>query len=684
VSSEADDAARAARAENEQLHALLSQVPAAIAIVRGPEHRYELSNALNQELAGGRELVGKTVREALPELAAQGIEAMLDRVYRTGDPMIGKELRLELPGAGGRPARTAYLSGVYQPLRNRQGRVDGVLAFAYEVTEQVVARTRAEEAEHRLRLAVESADIGTWEYYPEDRVLTCDTRYRALFGLSPDAEVTTALLMDAVHPDDRERVTQAVQRSFDPSSGGEYAVEYRTVGVEDGLGRWISVRGRTFFDEAGKPRRFTGTGLDITAEKHAAERLEFLATASEVLSASLEYRSTLIHVAHLVVPRLADWCLVDIIDEQGELERLTVAHVDPEKVRVAEELRRRYPLDLIKSATARVLASGKTELVAQVTDEMLMAAASDEEHLRMLRTLGLRSYMLVPLRARDRTFGVLALVASARRFGVDDQRLAEELAVRAAVAVDHARLFEATRAAVHKRDEFLSIASHELKTPLTSLQLYLDAFTRDAQRGTLSALDQQRLTTRVEKAAAQVVRLVRLVNELLDVSRASNGQLVLQPAPMDVAELARTVAARFKEQAAQSGVELVVDAGEPIEGRWDRDRLDQVLTNLISNALKYAPRKPVEIQVTKTPNGRSAALSVRDQGPGIRPEDQQRIFERFERTAEARNLGGMGLGLWITRQIVSAHQGTIVVDSVPGRGATFAVEIPFDALAPLP
>ena len=669
----------AVRSEKERLHLLLAQVPAAIAIVRGPEHRYELSNPLNQELAGNRALVGRTVREALPELWAQGLGAMLDQVYRTGEPLVGKELRLMLPAGKGRPERVAYVSGVYQPLRDGDGRVDGILAFAYEVTEQVVARTRAEEAEYRLRLAVESADIGTWEYYVDDRTLTCDARYKGLFGLSPDREVTTAMMVEAIHPDDRERVNQAVERSFSLDSGGEYAIEYRTIGIEDGLERWIAVRGRTFFDEAGKPRRFTGTGLDITDEKRAAERLEFLATAGAVLSASLEYRSTLTHVAHLAVPRLADWCVVDVVNEAGEIERLAVAHADPAKVQLAQELQRRYPPDAATSGAARVLRTGKAELVPLVPDETLVASAQDPEHLEILRRLGVRSYILVPLRARDRTFGVLALVASGRRYGAEDLRLAEELAVRAAVAVDHARLFEATRAAVQKRDEFLSIASHELKTPLTSLQLYLDAFLRDVERGTLADIGAEKLTRRVEKAVAQVRRLSRLVNELLDVSRASSGRLALQPGPMDLAELASAVASRFKEQAAAAGVDLVVvQAPRPVAGRWDRERLDQVLTNLISNALKYAPRQPLLIAVEHGAGGRSATLSVTDRGPGIRPEDQERIFERFERTTEARNLGGMGLGLWITKEIVTAHRGTISVTSVPGRGATFVVEIPLD------
>jgi signal transduction histidine kinase len=218
------------------------------------------------------------------------------------------------------------------------------------------------------------------------------------------------------------------------------------------------------------------------------------------------------------------------------------------------------------------------------------------------------------------------------------------------------------------------VASHELRTPLTSLKLELSNLGRVAQRNQ-GVVPAERLSEKLGKIEGQADRLHRLINELLDVSRISSGRLELELDPVDLTQLAVEVGARFQDEAARAGSELAINAPAPVIGRWDRNRLEQVITNMITNALKYGRGRPVHITVE---GGACARLTVSDQGVGIAPEDQRRIFDRFERASSSRNFGGIGLGLWIVREIVNALGGKVGVESALGSGSTFTVELPYE------
>jgi signal transduction histidine kinase len=229
------------------------------------------------------------------------------------------------------------------------------------------------------------------------------------------------------------------------------------------------------------------------------------------------------------------------------------------------------------------------------------------------------------------------------------------------------------RKAIIVRDEFLSVASHELRTPLTSLKLEVANLLRLVRRGDAGADD--RLVPRVERIDAQTERLHRLIDELLDASRITAGHLELEIEEVDLGAVVTEVVRRHEHETARAG--SVVDLRVPAAGAtgsWDADRLDQVASNLIANAIKYGDGKPIEIVVAVTDE--RASLAVTDHGVGIAPDDQERIFDRFERAVSSRNYGGVGLGLWSVRQIVEALDGTVSVESRPGLGATFTVELP--------
>jgi signal transduction histidine kinase len=244
--------------------------------------------------------------------------------------------------------------------------------------------------------------------------------------------------------------------------------------------------------------------------------------------------------------------------------------------------------------------------------------------------------------------------------------LAAFLGVVAVTALFLGAAIAEARAAADAREEFLSVASHELRTPLSALVLQLG----DLQR----VADQDRLRSKVERVARVTDRMVRLVDDLLDVSRIRAHRVELQTDDCDLAELTRDVVDRTAEQARRHGCELNLAASEPVIGRWDRNRLEQVIGNLLSNAIKYGSGKPVEVAVSQ--GGGTAAVTVRDHGIGVARADQQRIFARFERGVPMQNFGGLGLGLYIAREIVAAHGGAIRVTSEPGQGACFTVELP--------
>jgi len=354
-----------------------------------------------------------------------------------------------------------YISPVYE----EEGRLINFVGVQNDVTGSRRAEEVLRGSEDRLRLAVESTGLGTWDFDPITGELRWDERCKAVFGLPPEAEVDYEVFLAGLHPDDRERTDRFVRRALAPESGGEYNIEYRTVGPEDGVERWVAARGQALFDESGRAVRFIGTVLDITERKEAEaerdlllarerlareeavrarRRLALLASVGPVLYSPLDYEVTLERIARLAVPELADWALVDIIEEDGSVNQLAAAHADPAKESLLHELRAHRRFDEGSPGTvARVLRTGRSGLVAEASEKLLAESATGEEHLRLLRDLEICSLISVPLLARGRTLGAMTLVSSnpERRYDEEDLSLAENLAYRCALAVDNARLY---------------------------------------------------------------------------------------------------------------------------------------------------------------------------------------------------------------------------------------------------
>jgi signal transduction histidine kinase/FixJ family two-component response regulator len=408
--------------------------------------------------------------------------------------------------------------------------------------------------------------------------------------------------------------------------------------------------------------------LREAAARRAHERddraARFLARASALLGESLDYQATLQRVAHLVVPDLADWCVVDVVDGAGQLQPVAVAHRDgvPPPARLDDRF-----------GPEHVVQTGEALLVGTVDG----STVPDGERRAFLECLGARSYLSVPVGARGAVLGALSLVSSRpeRVYDATDQAFAEELARRIGFAVDNAKLYGRTQEAVTLRDDFLSVASHELRTPLTTLQLQLQSLLA-AVTGGKSSVVQPRDESKLRRAVRSTERLSDLVDTLVDVSRIASGNLPLSRVRVDLGMAVRKVVERYGEESrrVESPLVMVDRAAAPIVGHWDRERVEQMIGNLLSNALKYGNGKPIDVELSSHEGW--AEITVRDRGMGISPADLERIFGRFERAVSVRNYGGLGLGLYMTRQIAQSHGGSIGATSTPGEGAAFTIRLP--------
>lgn len=456
---------------------------------------------------------------------------------------------------------------------------------------------------------------------------------------------------------------------------GVYAGDYSSASLPlSARGRVVGVLALTWLDSRGfdaEERAFmdmlaqqAAMALErarlLAAERRQAERAGLLQHATATLATSLDAGQSLRGVALALVPSVGDFCIIDVRGPDQEVRR-TFHALTPEAAALLADSRW-HPAEAGR-ASAWALDSGQPAFHPHVD------AAWVEDGDALLRALAPCSWLSVPLATPEGVMGSLTLghSLSGRHHTEEDLALALELARRATAAVQNAHLFHQTQQALKLRDEFLVIASHELNTPLTSLKLQLARL----QRGAPDA----DVRTRASAAVHQVDRLGRLVRELLEVSRLSEGRLHLDPEPVDLVELCREVLGRFGDEMIRAGTAVHLRAPAALPGRWDRARVDGVVTHLVSNALKYGQGHPVELEVTAAP-GDGVRLVVRDSGIGIPPEQQAHLFQRFGRAVPLRHYGGFGLGLWFSRQVVEAHGGRIHLESAPGVGTTVTVELP--------
>ena len=450
-------------------------------------------------------------------------------------------------------------------------------------------------------------------------------------------------------------------------------------------------------DDSGAPIRADDDSIegvvlvfrDITERKRGESRRTFLADATTTLAESLDHEQTVARVAQLAVPRLADWCAVDLITDERTLpRRLAVAHVDPSKIELAKELDAKYPPNWdAPTGVPHVLRTGNSELYREIPDELLVAGCIDAEHLRITRELCLRSAMVVPLATHAGVLGAITFVfaESGRVYDDEDLHFAEELARRCATAIENARIYTSEQrarrladVANRAKDEFLAIVSHELRTPLNAIL----GWSKMLATGSIDPNKQRAALETIERNS---IAMAQLIEDLLDMSRVISGKLRIEVLKVDLVQVIEAAIDAVRPAALAKGVELVyrLDNETPLI-LGDPTRLQQIVWNLLSNAVKFTP-KGGRVEIVLESSSSCVGFAVKDTGKGIAPTFLPCVFEPFrqEDVSPSRARGGLGLGLAITRQLVELHGGQITVDSEgEGRGATFRVVLPTSAAVP--
>jgi signal transduction histidine kinase/PAS domain-containing protein len=533
--------------------------------------------------------------------------------------------------AGGRQSfqyhrQDRWFEVLIEPLVDDAGATVGCVGAAMDITTLRETTQQLQRSLSLLEATLDATADGILVVDPQGHVGAYNRRFLTLWRV-PRSLVRTGddpalLSFVADQLEDPEAFLQAVRDLYaSPDQDASDLLRFKDGRVFDRYSMPQLVAG----DVVGRVWSFR----DVTERESLLRRATFLADATRLLS-SLDVRTALTSVAHLAVPYLGELCAVDLIHE-GSPERVVVAGGG----------------DSGRAPELRAGALGGHSIIY---------------------TAGSRSHLAIPLMCRDEPVGALTFVAPlSRQYTKADLDLPEELGRRIALSIDNARLYEGARRAITGRDEFLSIAAHEIRGPLASMHLAVQGLMR-------GSLPPASMRTALEVLQREDRRLGRFVDELLDLGRIRSGQLSFELEEVDLGTVVRDVVSRLSGELAQARSAVTVKTEGAMTGEWDHFRVEQVVTNLLSNAMKYGEGKPIDISAVRS--GDRAILKVVDHGIGIEPTMLGKIFDPFQRVVDARNYGGLGLGLHIAKTIIDGLAGTITVDSRLGAGSTFTVELP--------
>jgi PAS domain S-box-containing protein len=690
---------------------VLEALEAAAATLGAAIHRKQGEERLQQSEERYRLLTEAAFEGVLIHDAGRMLEAnpAFARIfgYEVGE-LLGRNVIDLIPTAESRALIMERMgSGSEEPYEVTGRRKDGTLITA-EITgrrtfyrgkparvvtiHDITARTRSEaelrRREAQLADAQAIAHMGSWVWDVETKELTGSDEMYRIYGFELGTPLPTDAILSGIHPDDaglvRRHIDDAVENARD------FGVEHRVL-QPSGEVRLVRAQGRIVTDAAGRSTKIIGTGHDITERREAEEvarrlvqeraaraaaeqaehRAAMLAEASRLLGTSFDYQTTLSQLTRLAVPAFADFCTVDLVRSDDSIERIGVAHVDPAKEPLLFELARWVkPGAPMVEHLRRALVERESTLSPRLTDEVIAGVQLDEEHGRLLRALRPVSFVSVPLHVNGRVTGVLALYTaeSGRVYDQDDLALVEELARRASLAVENARLFNEAQLATRARDQMLGIVAHDLRNPLGTMlmasQLLEETLPVDAP-----ARRQVAMMTRAGK------QMNRLIQDLLDVKRIESGRLAVEPRPVPAIALLVEALEMLRSLASARSLELSLDTPHELPGVVaDPQRIQQVLGNLVGNAIKFTPQGG-RITVRGSPLTGEVRVAVEDTGPGIPAEQLPHVFGQFWQGTRT-DKRGIGLGLAIAKAIVEAHNGRIWVESTVGAGSSFYFTLP--------
>lgn len=700
-------ARREAEEARNRLQNLFMQAPASIAVLDGPNHIFSFANPPYMQLIGrDTPILGLTVPEALPEIAGQGFIELLNNVYSTGNPYYGDETSVKLDRLGNGELEEVFLNFVYQPYRNLAGAIEGILVHAVEVTEQVRARNEVELAQARQHNLFMQAPANIAILDGPDHVFSfANTLYLRLIGRGN--EILGKTVVEA-QPEVVEQgfvsLLDRVYQTGEPYHGYETSVKLDLNSDGELTEIFLDFVYQPYRNHAGAVEGILFHGVDVTEQvlgrrrvenlvaqlaeqqtqlKASNEKLKFLSEASTILASSLDYTVTLNRISELLVPALADFCYFDIISDSGKVERVAWNHIDPSQEELFKRLSDYAPsLERASHPVTQVVTSGQPKLVPYVTDDWLREATFDEKHFELTRQAGIISYLAVPLKLRGSIIGTITLCytpTSGRHYHAADEELILELTQRAAIAIENAQLYKSAQKALKERETFLSVAAHELKTPLTGLKGFAQVLNRQLERDQAQALDPVRLQRTLGIINKQSDKLTYLIDQLLDVSRIETGKLQLDLRQTEVVGLVREVVEQAQARTTRHNL-IFNSPAETLMARLDPVRYEQVVSNLVDNAIKYSPEGgPIILDLAPSADDPATfSLSVTDQGMGIPPDRRPHIFERFYQAHDTTLISGMGLGLFICREIIQLHGGEIRAEFPDEGGTRFVVTIPLE------
>ncbi|WP_433928172.1 ATP-binding protein [Sorangium cellulosum] len=612
----------------------------------------------------------RTLPVTAREIRSRGLRA----VY--GVPLIHEGRAIGVAILGSRNAEEFSEEDMLM-LRTMTSRATGIIVQAQLVAKERASRHQADDARALLATVIEQMPAGLIIGERQTgRVLLTNRQATEIFRQSFEGI---------------QSIEGYTGRGFHPRSGKAYetwewplartvttgeVVDDEEIDVLRGDGTWgrILVRSRPVLDPEGRVSAGIVTFFDITERTRAEQAQRFLAAASASLSDSLDFQGTLDRLGRLTVPELADWCVIHTLPEVEAARRVTVTHVNPEEVRRARALLREIePLPALSAVMEQVLGGERPELFRDFSHPLIAPLAEHAGFRRLVRELGITSVMLVPMVARGRAFGCIALgtAASGRIYDEADLAVAHDLAQRAALAADNARLYEAAQRAIELRDNVLATVSHDLRNPLSAIITAAAVMTKRAAARAGDKGD----TKAIQAIQRSAHRMDRLIHDLLDFASLRAGRLELRRQPQDPRDIGREAVETFEPQAQEKGVRLAATSDEDVPlVVCDRDRVLQVLSNLLSNALKVTGAQGA-VTVRCERREEHVVFAVADTGPGIPEDELPYLFERFWR-GQRNGYKGTGLGLAIARELVVAHGGTIGVESRVGVGTTFRFTIP--------
>lgn len=727
----------------EELLELLKQSPVIMMITSGPDHRIKLVTPLFTTMMGGKlpsDFTGKRSIEALPELKNQGFFRVLDKVFHEGRVIKGNEVPLLIKDDVSNKIDQKYLNFIYQPYSNHQGSIAGIMVYAIDVSEQVKARLELEDMTGQLK---EESRLLQYEISERSKVeieLDESTKhFRFMADTMPQLVWTTKSdgyhdyynkrwyeytgltyeqtkdkgWSSVLHPDDYERAWKIWNHSL--KTGDAYEVEYRFK-RHDGEYRWFIGRALPMRDENGHITKWFGTCTDIHEQKLASDRAKFLSEASRITASSLDLKTILQNIAELIVPMMADWCVVTL-KEAGILKTLTIKHIDEKKLALGQEIVKAFPYDInAKAGAGKVVRTGRSELYTKIDTKSLERVAKNTEHLEKLKTLNMHSVLIVPLKVMGRSIGALTLINNdtKKSFGKDDVDFIEEFSNRISVSVENARLFSEAREEIEKRkhaedsvrkaneelesrvkirtrelteknkalellnskfaksnqelQDFAYVSSHDLQEPLRKINSFANLLcTKYGEQLPTDAKGYLEVIQRSSK------RMSILISDLLSYSRVTTQAKPFSDIDLNI--LVNDVLSDFEitihNKSAKVNVkELCTIQGDPTQVRI-------LIQNLISNSLKYVqPEIRPEVQIYSKSTKNFCYIYVKDNGIGFNAKYADKIFAMFQRLHGRSEYEGTGIGLAVCKKIIERHQGSITAKSTEGFGSTFIIKLP--------